>query len=527
MTTPIDQPPGTPASSPGTISDRASLPRTPRKPCGPTTPSRLRQVLLSDIASSPSQVTETDYTPSSPLNTRGGTGKINSIIGAKRPRIEDITVEVNDRRYTADDDGAERALATQEKIKLFQDCAHAIDQVLQKAGTDLYLDAMEFCSFFANRLDDWLTEHRSARRKANAAAPTGEHVKPSYAQVAASKNTSAPSHRAQRNTAADERGMNRTDRTDRPRRKEQEDNRIFVRMDNSRLEPYGVKSTLVRRLGLDYLELREVTRCASGFTLHPRDKPTQAKLLALQSEMIDILKAQKIEEHVVWHHYKLRGCPRKVMTAEGLIIEIDETAVANEAELQTGVRPVRCVLSKYTSDGDAETDWLVSFTGEINRPFRLFAHSMTSYRLRREPRVPQCGDCFSFHGRNYRCGKIICGTCAKPVHEGNCSKPTPKCVNCHGPHVATFEKCPARPKVVKGIIRRPGAEQLREIRQAGDRARSQAFSSAKESTVAPGSGRTEARDDRQSADAMQVEDETGTAHESQQDNNEETIIVCP
>lgn len=215
------------------------------------------------------------------------------------------------------------------------------------------------------------------------------------------------------------------------------------------------------------------------------------------------------------------------MTAEGLTVEIDETAVANEAELQTGVRPVRCILSKHTSDGGPETDWLVSFTEEISRPFRLFAHSMTLCRLRREPRVPQCGDCFSFHGRNYRYGKKICGTCAKPVHEGTCDKPIPKCVNCHAPHAATFEKCPARPKVMKGVIRRPSAEQLREIRRAGDRARSQALSSAKDSTIAPGSGRTEARDNRQSTDAMQVEDETCTAHESQRDNVNETIIVCP
>ncbi|KAH8194324.1 hypothetical protein TruAng_011500 [Truncatella angustata] len=257
----------------------------------------------------------------------------------------------------------------QAKIKMFQDCAIPIDQVLLKAGTELYPYATAFRSFFASRLDEWLTEHRSARRKTAAAAPTGEHFKPSYAQEAASRNTSAPLHGTQQNGAADERSEDCTDHTDRPRRKEQDDNRIFVRMDNSRLEPYRVKSTLVRRLGLDYQELREVTRCASGFTLHPRDKATQAKLLALQGEMIDILKARKTEEHVVWHHYKLRGCPRKVMTAEGLTVEIDETAVANEAELQTGVRPVRCVLSKHTSDGDAETDWLVSFTKEINRPF--------------------------------------------------------------------------------------------------------------------------------------------------------------
>ncbi|KAH8194354.1 hypothetical protein TruAng_011482 [Truncatella angustata] len=64
-------------------------------------------------------------------------------------------------------------------------CVNAIVKVLQKAGTDLYLHATEFRSFFADRL--------------------GQHVKPSSAQVAASRSTSTPLYRTQQNGAADKR----------------------------------------------------------------------------------------------------------------------------------------------------------------------------------------------------------------------------------------------------------------------------------------------------------------------------------
>jgi hypothetical protein len=140
-------------------------------------------------------------------------------------------------------------------------------------------------------------------------------------------------------------------------------------MDNSRLEPFGMKSTLVRRLKLDPQELREVTQCPTGFILHPRDKPMQAKLLAYQSEITDILKARKVEGYVVWHHYRLHGCPRRVMSAEGLTININEATVADEVESQTGIRPVKYIFSKHTTDTDAETVWLVSTTQEIKKPF--------------------------------------------------------------------------------------------------------------------------------------------------------------
>lgn len=108
---------------------------------------------------------------------------------------------------------------------------------------------------------------------------------------------------------------------------------------NTPLEPYGVKTTVVQKLKLQRDELREVTKCPTGYALYPKDKPTQNKILAFKTELMGIFKPRDIETSIVWHRYQLDGCPRRVFSAEGLVIPITEAIVADEAEVQTGTRP--------------------------------------------------------------------------------------------------------------------------------------------------------------------------------------------
>ena len=178
-------------------------------------------------------------------------------------------------------------------------------------------------------------------------------------------------------------------------------------MDNLHLAPYGVKDTLNRHLGLRNQELRDVRQCPSGFALYPKDQPTQMKLLALEEEIIRVLKAKKVETHIVWVNHRVGGCPRRVMSAEGLTIEITEKSVSDEAEDQTGERPVRCILSRQTTEDDFETTWLISFAKKV-QPFRLFGCSWPSKREKYTPKVQQCNGCFRFHGSSIRCEKKTC-----------------------------------------------------------------------------------------------------------------------
>ncbi len=529
--------PDTPAPAAMAAADGTYINGAPKKISGLATPSRIRQALLESIASSPSLVTAADLPQPSPLHGKYGNGNANSTNGLKRPRTEDhANLEEASRdlevRSALDKD---RRLY-EAKMKMFQDCADAIDKTLQKAGTELYPYAKDFSTFFAGCLNEWLGSRRSDPRTAENSRTEENPEKLTYARIARSPMADQPTGPRRDQAGSDSKKTPSTAKTLPLTRTTSKDFRIFVRMDNTRLEPFGVKSTLVRRLGLDLRELREVTRCATGFALHPNDEATQRKLLAYRAEILDILKAKAVEKHVVWHHYKIKGRPRKVMSAEGLTIDITEGIVANETEAQTGVRPVKCALSKNTSDNDIETTWMVSFTEEIIKPFRLFAHSINSSRSHRDPKVTQCERCLGFHGKNYRCERKICPNCAGNTHEGTCQKLVPKCVNCSGPHAATSKECPARPKLKGGRIRKPTIDQLREIRLAGERARSYAYNEAKKGVGKKETNRMEAVVENENSQRAQSETSSTTAIEvdtpdpagekSQPGKDADTIVVC-
>lgn len=286
-----------------------------------------------------------------------------------------------------------------------------------------------------------------------------------------------------------------------------------------------MKTTVVQKLKLQRDELREVTKCPTGYALYPKDKPTQNKILAFKTELMGIFKPRDIETSIVWHRYQLDGCPRRVFSAKGLVIPITEAIVADEAEVQTGTRPVRCEISKFSKETDAEVTWIVSFPHEINRPFRLFAHSMASRPLRRSAKVLQCENCHKFHGRRYPCNRKMCAKCARPSHDGECETAIPKCVNCRGPHAATDTKCEARPKVVKGTTWKLNMEQLREVRKAGERDRSRAFNEAKKATNKLGNTTNNSSE----VDAqvnMQLMSEVKAACQRQTEITRDTIVIC-
>ena len=192
------------------------------------------------------------------------------------------------------------------------------------------------------------------------------------------------------------------------------------------------------------------------------------------------------------------------MSAEGLTIEITENTVSDEAEAQTGERPVRCILSRQTTEDDFETTWLISFAKKV-QPFRLFGHSWSSKRAKHTPKVQQCNGCFRFHGSSVRCERKTCPQCACPQHEGTCKETTPKCINCNGPHHADDTKCPARPKAVAGTIRKPSWEQIRELRVAGGRDRSRALNEARKQSDMAAKEAMEINSQPEDDSAMQVD----------------------
>ncbi len=80
--------PGTPAPAAKAAENGPFMNGAPKKVSGLVTPSRLRQVLLENIADSPSLVTAADLPQSSPLHGKEGTGRANNTNGLERPRTD-------------------------------------------------------------------------------------------------------------------------------------------------------------------------------------------------------------------------------------------------------------------------------------------------------------------------------------------------------------------------------------------------------------------------------------------------------
>ena len=89
--------------------------------------------------------------------------------------------------------------------------------------------------------------------------------------------------------------------------------------------------------------------------LYPKDKLAHERLLLRKQEIQKALDAREVEKNITWHRYIVGGYPRRVFSTGGRILDIDAEKVAQEAETQTGVKPVQYLLSKSTTETDIET----------------------------------------------------------------------------------------------------------------------------------------------------------------------------
>lgn len=174
MAPPLDKLPDTPEAGIRAAANGLSRAWAPKKATGPATASKLHQELRENIASSPLLVTETDFTSVSPLAGKGTYVINNSSIGPKRHDSMARVIEKDRRSYDV-------------KMKMFGECAAAVDKTLQKASTELYRDAKDFGAFFASCLDTWLNKTGPADN----AYKSMESTK-TFAQVAAPKVSKNP-----------------------------------------------------------------------------------------------------------------------------------------------------------------------------------------------------------------------------------------------------------------------------------------------------------------------------------------------
>lgn len=166
--------------------------RAARNITAPAIPSPLRQVRAVGVASPLAQVNGGQDS----TTTNNAAQPV-----AKRPRTEEFLGD----RNAGNDSGADAPVADcskqaanvlceerrlyEAKMKLFQDCAAAVDNTLNKAGTDLYPYAKEFSAFFAECLQSWLKGSNPYEARPKTATSQGNKT---YAKVAGSTKAASP-----------------------------------------------------------------------------------------------------------------------------------------------------------------------------------------------------------------------------------------------------------------------------------------------------------------------------------------------
>jgi hypothetical protein len=148
-----------------------------------------------------------------------------------------------------------------------------------------------------------------------------------------------------------------------------------------------------------------------------------------------------------------------------------------EAFNQTGETPVRCDMSRHGANPiTGKASWIISFKKKV-RPFHIFNTWSHARLIDKKPRITRhaIGGCQGWCNP-VKCTRApLCGHCGSKIegHDGptgeNCQHGA-KCANCWGPHKASHDNCPARPKTKNGRIVRPTKAETRRIRQAGRQA---------------------------------------------------------
>ncbi|RAL60615.1 hypothetical protein DID88_009933 [Monilinia fructigena] len=182
----------------------------------------------------------------------------------------------------------------------------------------------------------------------------------------------------------------------------------------------------------------------TGWAVKPNTKAVYDLILKGSNAAL-ICKATRctiLERVEKWHTYRLAHTPNVLTGLLGNRL-VTADVVTEEAEIQTGVRPVNC-HSAGTSGSTSV--WFISFKEEV-RSFTLFGssgHSKLSEKKKSietaQPRVPRGAS-------------------------GAACTASPKCTGCHGPFPAGHKHCAATPKRADGKIVRLTASQLGEIRR--------------------------------------------------------------
>lgn len=310
----------------------------------------------------------------------------------------------------------------------------------------------------------------------------------SYASITkkpSNNNTGAPKEQAAPRTGSTK-----------PTQTTRDDHRILVTLPSASLlgargEAYMLRRRLVEKVnGLTMAKIPAISPTMTGWALFPSDLATRDLLLteSNQALVLEALGGYKVSIPEVWFDYVVPLIPAAFYGTGGEIL-VTQNLMLEEAFNQTGETPVRCDMSRHGANPiTGKASWIISFKKKV-RPFYIFNTWSQARLIDKKPRITRhaIGGCQGWCNPVKCTRDPLCGHCGSKIggHGGpigeNCMHKA-KCANCWGPHEASHNNCPARPKTKSGLIVRPTKAEIRKIRQAGRQA---ALAAAAGSTTQP------------------------------------------
>ncbi|KAG6999835.1 hypothetical protein FocnCong_v013434 [Fusarium oxysporum f. sp. conglutinans] len=446
-------------TSPPAVSDRFDL--------GIHTPTNLnREARAALLQNSPAIVNgpvgvspglgRTAQTPSSPLNAATTAAAAEGAERANPTSIYDQPISII---KSANDLARERVEEYNAKLMVFQAFCAKFEEAAQQftAGPQRRF-ARQFADSF---LGIW-------KQELSGVAPAS---KPTYSSVAASLPTDrarpTPQHQQQQqHRQSDPLHRQGQQSTIAPPR---QDLRIFIRLEAGAParthSGYAIRTLIREKLGAVSDKIRQVFEVRSGWAILAADLETRDFLVEKRAEWAAELGAMAVETNKEWHTYVVSDFPRRLTDFRGNEVDND-SVVSDEIEIQTGLKPVDVRTGRQFSDNPLTKTLLVSFLKPTKRFWSLFG-SRAARLIDKTVQPKQCKTCWDYHfARNCR-RQPVCRRCGKTDHIADgCAAPE-QCVNCLGPHEASLSKCPARPKKVRGVLRRLTKEQREHVRMVG------------------------------------------------------------
>lgn len=361
------------------------------------------------------------------------------------------------------------------KLKVFQAFCAKFEEAAKQFTTRL---EREFAQKFADSfLDSWnqsLTDAKSA--------PV-----PTYSTVAASPSAASnplPHQHPRQQTTPH---LHRQPAPFTPIAPPREDLRVFIRLEAGAparaQKSYAIRTHISRKLRVDSRKIPQVFQVKSGWAVLTTDITTRDLLVQRQTEWTNDLGAVVVEVNKKWFTYIVPDYPRKLTDLYGNEVDSD-TAVNEEIEAQTGLKPFDVRPSQRNSDNPLTKTVLVSFLEPTKKYWCLFDSRPATLINKTKP-LKQCDICWDFHPTRVCHRRALCKNCGKPNHGFQACNAPPQCANRSGTHAANFTECPVRPKKVHGVFRRLTKEQREYVRTVGAETYRQRNSEPQQRTLEP------------------------------------------